>query len=251
MNTTSSRAWIEHFRASAVHRRVDWTLSPTITPKQVRVIRRSLQAWQLGETSDGKNLIRAASRYAQRTRDPDYLEAIILFIKEEQKHGANLGRYLDAIGEKRIQKDWGDSLFRKVRHLNTSMESWTLAVLAVESTAQVFYQSLKDATTCALLRQICTDILIDEAYHITFQTERMTVLFNSRKPLEKVLRRPLYTCFFFGVSLLVWFANRRLLRAGGNTLNLYVRKMHYKYCKTLHRAMASDLPSENFQPAMR
>jgi hypothetical protein len=45
---------------------------------------------------------------------------------EEQKHGANLGRYLDGIGKKRIQKDWGDTLFRKVRHLNTSMESWTL-----------------------------------------------------------------------------------------------------------------------------
>jgi hypothetical protein len=53
------------------------------------------------------------------------------------------------------------------------MELWTVAVIIVESTAQIFYQALKDATKCTLLKQICTDILIDEAYHITFQTERL------------------------------------------------------------------------------
>ncbi len=247
----SSQAWIEHYRANALIQRIDWTLAPNITPQEVRVIRRSLQAWQLGETSDGKNLIRAASRYALRINDPDYLKAIVLFIKEEQKHGANLGRYLDAIGEKRIQKDWGDTLFRKVRHLNTSMESWTLAVLVVESTAQLFYQALKNATACPLLRQVCTDILIDEAYHISFQTERMTELFYAKKPLEQCFSRPIFKCFFFGVALLVWFANRRLLRAGGNTFKTYITKMHYKYCKTLYRAMHSTLQSANFQPAMR
>ena len=247
----SSQEWIEHYRANALNQRIDWTLTPGITPKQVRVIRRSLQAWQLGETSDGKNLIRAASRYALRIDDPDYLKAVILFIKEEQKHGANLGRYLDAIGEKRIQKDWGDTLFRKVRYLNTSMEIWTLAVLVVESTAQVFYQALKNSTACPLLRQICTDILIDEAYHITFQVQRMTVLFCAKKPLQKWLSRPVYKSFFFGVTLLVWFAHRRLFRAGGNTLKIYIRKMHYKYYKTLHRAMTSKMHSGSFQPAMQ
>jgi hypothetical protein len=35
------------------------------------------------------------------------------------------------------------------------METWTLAVIVVESAAQIFYQSLKDATGCRLLKQIC------------------------------------------------------------------------------------------------
>jgi hypothetical protein len=249
-NMHSSQAWIEHYRANALNQRIDWTLAPTITPKEVHVIRRSLQAWQLGETSDGNNLIRAASRYALRIDDPDYLKAILLFIKEEQKHGANLGRYLDGIGEKRIQKDWGDTLFRKVRHLNTSMESWTLAVLVVESTAQVFYQALKNATACPLLRQICTDILIDEAHHINFQTERTTMLFYAKKPLEQWLSRPVYKCFFFGVALLVWFANRRLFRAGGNSFKTYFAKMRYKYYKTLYRAMHSTMHSASLGSAM-
>src|ERR1700744_50134 len=120
------------------------------------------------------------------------------------------------------------------------MEIWTLAVVVVESAAQVFYQALKDATGCPLLRQICTDILVDEAYHITFQVERMAVLFEAKTPLGKWLGRPMYKYFFFGVTLLVWFAHRRLFKAGGNTFRSYCRKMHYKYHKTLGRITAKE-----------
>lgn len=234
----TSKQWIDYFTLNATRQRVDWRLQPRLSAAETKAIRHSLQAWQLGETSDGKNLIRAASRYALRTGDPAYLEAVVLFIKEEQKHGGNLGRYLDAIGEKRIDWNWGDALFRAVRYFNTSMESWTLAVVVVESTAQVFYQSLKDATGCALLRQICTDILIDEAAHITFQTERLAVLFDAKTPMAKAVYRPLYKYFFFAVSLLVWVAHRRLFRAGGNTFFTYLRKIHYKYYKTVDRITA-------------
>ncbi len=237
----TSKEWITHFRLNAGEQRVDWTLSPNISPEQVAVILRSLQAWQLGETSDGSNLLRAAERYAHKTDDPDYVAAIRLFIREEQKHGANLGRYLDAIGQKRIKADWGDSLFRKVRHFNTSMESWTLAVIVVESTAQIFYQSLKDATSCTLLQQICTDILIDEAYHITFQTERMKQIFDQKSTLHKTLARPFYKLFFYATAAVVWMVHRKLFKAGGNTFKSYMRKMQLKYCKTLFKI---TLPKE-------
>lgn len=233
----TSTDWITHYRENAKFQRIDWGLTPQITPDKLRIIQRSLQAWQLGETSDGKNLIRAASKYALKVNDPAYVRAIELFIKEEQKHGGNLGRYLDLVNVKRIQKDWGDSLFRKVRYFNTNMEMWTLPVIIVESTAQVFYQALKDATACPLLRQICTDILIDEAYHITFQVERMTVIYQAKTPLGRWLAKPAYKYFFWGVTLLVWFAHRGLFKAGGNTFKDYCRKMHYKYHKTLGRVV--------------
>ncbi len=193
----ASNTWIEHFRANAREIRVNWEQAPQITLQETSSILHSLQAWQLGETSDGAHLIKAASRYAKKISDPDYVEAVRLFIKEEQKHGNNLGRYLDAIGQPRIQQNWGDTLFRKIRYFNTSMEIWTLAVITVESAAQVFYQSLKDATGCFLLKQICTYILIDEAYHIDFQTERMQVLFENGHPAGKLLRRYFYSLFFF------------------------------------------------------
>ncbi len=121
-----------------------------------------------------------------------------LFIKEEQKHGENLGRYLDMIGQPRIKHNWGDTLFRRARHFNTSMESWTLAVLTVENAAQVFYQSLKEATSCILLKQICREILTDEAYHIQFQRERMEQLFEAKSTLPgRIFSRLFYKSVLF------------------------------------------------------
>ena len=116
------------------------------------------------------------------------------------------------------------------------MEIWTLAVLVVESTAQIFYQSLKDATQCTLLKQICTDILIDEAYHIDFQTERFAILFDEQSGISKKLKPALYQIFFFATAITVWFAHNKVFKAGGNTFTSFMRKMKFKYDKTIKRA---------------
>lgn len=174
----TSKEWIGHFKSNATSKRINWKLVPEIKAGEMQIILHSLQAWQLGETSEGTHLLKASATHAAKTGDPHYLEAVKLFIKEEQKHGNNLGRYLDITGQQRITHNWGDTLFRKIRYFNASMEIWTLAVITVESAAQVFYQSLKDATGCSLLKQICTGILIDEAYHIDFQTGRMAIIYG-------------------------------------------------------------------------
>ena len=234
----TSKGWITHFEQNATKNRIDFSWSPGITKKELDPILPSLQAWQLGETSDGFHLMKAATRYACRIGDPDYTEAVRLFIKEEQKHGNNLGRYLDAIGQPRIGFNWGDELFRRIRYFNTSMEIWTLAVITVESTAQIFYQAIKDASSCSLLRQICTDILIDEADHIRFQSERMAIIFHSKKSLGQWMAPMLYAIFFIMTSLVVWFAHRKAFRAGGLNLSSYLRKMEFKRLKCLPRQFA-------------
>ena len=224
-----------HFKANAQEKRVNWNLNPVITKKEIATILPGLQAWQLGETSDGNHLIAAASKYANKIGDPAYIDAIKLFIKEEQKHGNNLGHYLDAINKPRIKKNWGDTLFRRIRYFNTNMELWTIAVIIVESTAQIFYQSLKDATECPLLKAICTDILIDEAYHITFQTDRLAIIFEGKSEPSKAWRTTAYKYFFYATSCLVWFAHKKVFKAGGNTFESYSKKMEHKYIKTLKR----------------
>ena len=229
----SSNFWIRHFKESARHQRINWSIGPSITEEERLNILRSMQAWQLGETSEGKHLIAAATKYAKKIRDPHYVQAVQLFIREEQKHGENLGRYIDSIGEQRVKKDWGDTLFRKVRYLNASMEIWTLAVIVVESTAQIFYQALKNATQCQLLKQICTDILIDEAAHITFQTERLAMIYYGKNTFSKSWRRPVYKLFFCGTCGLVWVGHSRLFKAGGISFHEFARKMNHKYHKTI------------------
>ncbi|QKJ32346.1 ferritin-like domain-containing protein [Mucilaginibacter mali] len=229
----TSNYWIGHFKANALQQRVNWEQKPSLTEQELTTILPSLQAWQLGETSEGRHLLAAATKYAHQVGDMAYIDAVKLFIKEEQKHGNNLGFYLDAIGQPRVKKDWGDTLFRRVRYFNTNMEIWTLAVIVVESTAQIFYQALKDATNCLLLKQICTDILVDEAYHITFQTERLAIIYSRKGAFSRAWRKTAYKYFFFSVACIVWVAHRQLFKAGGNTFGGYLKKMQYKYAKTL------------------
>lgn len=206
---------------------------PTISPIELAPILSSLQAWQLGETSNGFHLMKAATLYASRVGDADYTEAVRLFIKEEQKHGNNLGKYLDAIAKPRIGYNWGDQLFRTIRYFNTSMEIWTLAVITVESTAQLFYQAIKDASSCALLRQVCTDILIDEADHIRFQTERLRIIFNSKKPFQRWMASKIYSIFFLVTAMIVWYAHQKAFKAGGLNIGSYLRKMEFKCRKCI------------------
>lgn len=233
MNT--SQHWFNHFQNNLTIQRVDWNLQPSLTQEERKNILSSLQAWQLGETSEGTHLMRAAMKYSKKIGDCDYPKAVELFIREEQKHGNNLGKYLDLIGEKRISKNWGDTLFRKIRYLNSSMELWTLAVITVESTAQIFYQSLKDATNCTLLKQICTDILIDEAKHIEFQQERLLIINEHKNAISKFIEYYFYVFFYFSTISVVWFAHKAVFKAGGLTFTSYLKKMTLKFYKTIYR----------------
>lgn len=238
----SSEYWKNHFQQNLTYQRVDWTIKPQLTDKERSTILYSLKAWQLGETSDGSHLLRATRKYADRIGDPTYVEAVQLFIKEEQKHGSNLGRYVDSIGEVRAKKDWGDTLFRKVRYLNTSMELWTITVIIVESAAQVFYQCLHDATDCRLLRSVCADIIKDEAHHIKFQNERLAIIFRTKRFYHRVLSLLFYGALFFGTVHAVWFGHRKVFKAGGVQFSEFMRQMCYKIFGTvrfIHREPVS------------
>lgn len=250
MTTHSSRYWIDRFSGNAEIQRLDWDIAPALTDTERRNIVRSLQAWQLGETSDGAHLLRAAVRYAAAVGDTEYPDAVRLFIKEEQKHGRNLGRYLDLIGEPRLERDWGDSLFRRVRYLNNSMELWTIAVITVESSAQIFYRALRDATGCELLRQICTEILIDEAAHITFQKERLHAIFGQQGSAARQFRCVAYPAFFRCTGVVVWLAHRRLFVSGGVPFRRYLATMGRKRRNLVSRSALLGATAETRDPAL-
>ncbi len=243
-----SSHWKNHFKKNLQQQRVDWRLSPALTSTEKENILYSLKAWQLGETSDGRHLLAAADRYARSIRDPEYVAAVKLFIREEQKHGSHLGKYLDLIGEQLAKKDWGDTLFWKIRYFNTSMELWTISVIIVESAAQVFYQALHDATTCPLLQSICRDILVDEAHHIRFQHERMYFIFREKKFYVKAVSLLFYSLLFFATIHAIWFGHHKALRTGGVTKKIFMQQMYYKFFKCLqfiHASHKEELPAMN------
>ena len=229
----SSSYWKNHFENNLTKQRVNWSVQPALTKIEKENILYSLKAWQLGETSDGSHLVAASVKYARTIHDIVYPESVQLFIREEQKHGSNLGKYIDLIGEQRVKKDWGDTLFRKIRYLNSSMELWTIAVIIVESAAQVFYKALHDATDCQLLKSICNDILIDEAHHIKFQNERLFIIFQKKNFYVKAISLLLYSILFFATIHAIWFGHGKTLKAGNINKKNFMRLMYFKFFKSM------------------
>ena len=229
----SSRQWCEHFQTNLQKQRVNWQLKAALDRNREPQLVRSLQAWQRGETSDGRHLLRAAQQYAVRIEDPKYVDAIRLFIREEQKHGENLGLYLDHIGAPRIKFDLGDWLFRRVRYFNSSIELWTITVIIVEMFAQFYYASIARAAKCPLLRDICKDILADEAPHIRFQAERLRIILAARGRTGRRCTVGLYRLLFRLVAVSIWIAHGVVFRRNGYSLGSYWQASRHRFAQIL------------------
>lgn len=246
----TSRQWQEHYRANAANLlSIPWEAGAELTAAESQAIIRSLQAWQLGETSDGAHLLAAARRYAAAIGDPEFPAVMQLFIAEEQRHGELLGRYLDLNGAGRISRNWGDTLFRLLRYRLQSMEIWTTAVIVVETMALIYYRAVMNATQSRVLQTICRQILKDEVHHLRLQYERLAQMLAARGTVGRWITLGLQRVLFFGTMLAVWVGHHRALRAGGfpfrrfwqsawNRMDFHWRRMRAESCRRAITRMA-------------
>src|SRR5262249_18469329 len=137
------------------------------------------------------------------------------FIGEEQRHSADLGRFLDLAGVPRATRHWGDTVFRALRHLLGRLEVACSILVVVEVLALLYYAAIRRATGSAVLRRICEQILADEVPHVRFQCERLAVLRRGRCRVFRALTAAVHRVLFAGTTLAVWLGHRRALRAGG------------------------------------
>ncbi len=220
----SSEQWIAYFEANSKRLlTIPWEVGAGVSPEQLASIAGSLSGWQLGETSDGRHLLAAAANYAARLDDPSFLDAIRLFIKEEQRHGADLGGFLDLAGVPRKTWDLGDALFRAFRYVLPRLEIWATVVVMVETHALLYYAAIRRATGSQVLRRVCQQILVDEIPHIRFQCERLAILHRGRPRIPRSLTLVAQRVLFGGVTLAIWLGHGRALRAGGFTFGRYWR----------------------------
>jgi hypothetical protein len=220
----TSAEWVAYFRANADQLLdVPWEAGAGVTPAELAEIVDSLRAWQLGETSDGSRLLRTAEKHAARIGDPGFVEAIRLFIAEEQRHGEELGKFLDAAGVPRAKRDLGDSLFRLFRHFLLRMEVWVTIVVIIEVHALLYYAAIRRATGSAVLQRICQQILRDEVPHIRFQCERLAIIRRRRLRAFRWLTAGTQRVLFVGITMAVWAGHRRALSAGGFTFRRFWR----------------------------
>jgi hypothetical protein len=193
---------------------IPWERGAELTAAEQSAIAASVQGFQLGESSEGRHLLRCAQDYARRTGDADYLAAVRLFIGEEQRHGRDLGRFLQLAGIPRLQRTWSDSVFRWLRR-QAGLELSTSVLIAAEVIALVYYQALRTATGSAVLRRVCDQLLADEVAHIRFQTERLALLRRDRSRWQTALTNSLHRFLFAGTCLVVWWGHSSAYCAGG------------------------------------
>src|SRR5277367_1721682 len=124
MNTPNDPAamesgiWCQYFRAAAtVPTSLPWDDPTTLTREESRCIQSSIQQFQLGEGARGSRLLKRGQEYAKATADPHFVEALTLFVKEEQRHSAHLLRFMQREGIPASSKHWVDTIFRRLRVL--------------------------------------------------------------------------------------------------------------------------------------
>ncbi len=218
-----SSRWASHFvRNRDRGLPLPWNLAITLSTKEREVLIPSLQDFQLGESSDGKNGLALAGAYAERVGDPQYAEAMRLFCAEEGRHAAILKRYLDATGAGCIQHSWTDFLFRRLRRL-MGLETLITVLLTAELIGKIYYRAIRAATSCPLLRAICTQLLRDEQRHLQFHIERLHLLNRQRSKGHKLITSTVWKTLMLAAIIAVWRKHRRAIKLGGYNFRPFYR----------------------------
>lgn len=211
----SAAYWTEYFRRNLADQpEIPWSPATSLSPEERRSVLRSIQTFQLGESGEGKHILRCAARWVRQGGDADYLEALKLFIAEENQHARWLGRFLLQEQSTLLSKQWTDSCFRFLRHLAGLRTSISVLVTA-EILAQVYYLALSRATESAALQAICRRVLRDERYHVTFQCEQAQRLSKTWSRPRKWLTSAFENALFVVAKRIVWREHQSVFHAAG------------------------------------
>ena len=211
------KIWKEYFRQNQNHfANINFDGDDCLLMEERLVISSSLQQFQKGESSEGRHLY----SFAKEFEDPEYLESIRLFIKEEQKHAAVLAAFMHKCKIPLIKGHWVDYVFRCLRKAGGIQNTVSILLIA-EIIAKVYYRALHHATECDLLKRICVQILRDEEEHISFQCDLLKVFHRRQSWVTNFLTSTYQLLLMTGTTLVVWWYHRKVLKQGGYYFGRY------------------------------
>ncbi|HEY2378108.1 MAG TPA: ferritin-like domain-containing protein [Gemmatimonadaceae bacterium] len=212
----TSTEWLRYFESNAGQLLdIPWERVAELTPDEIIAVGPSIAEFQRGESGEGRHLIRYAQKYAERTGDRDYAAAIILFIREEQRHARDLRRVLELHRIPLARASFADAVFRRLRNIFGTLEISIGVLITAELMAQVYYDALRQATRSQILQRLCEQILSDEARHVEFQAERLGILRAHRGSRLYMMTMAFQRILFWATSFVVWLAHRRVFDRGG------------------------------------
>ncbi len=214
----TSSEWLQYYQQNPhTLLPIPWERGAELTAEERAAIARSVQEFQLGESSEGRHLLHDAADYAARTGDHLYLQTMRLFIAEEQRHAADLARFLQLNGLPIVQTTWSDRVFRSARNLFPGLELSITVLVCGELIAKVYYAALRKATGSVILQRLCEQILRDEVSHVAFQTEQLARLRARRGRFAHAITMVAQRLAYLGAVCVVWVSHRAvMLRAGMN-----------------------------------
>lgn len=228
-DSKTSVEWLEYFRFNRENLLpIAWESSYRLSDTEKATISNSIRSFQLGESSEGTNLLKAARVYAAVSGDTVYVEALKLFIAEEQRHAADLSRFMKQQEIPLARRHWTDTIFRKLRKL-ANLELAIVVLLTAELMALVYYKALGDATRSPVLNHLCQQILRDETQHVCFQSEQLTKIRQQRSNWQLACLELLHRLFFSATLLLVWFDHGQVFRASGYTFSSFSQSVWLEF----------------------
>lgn len=215
MGPLGSEFWRDHFRRNrSSGLGLPWSDRSPLSASEREAVQGSIQQFQLGERANGARLVERGEKYATKTGDPAFIQALRLFVEEERRHSSYLLRFMRREQIPPVERHWVDTAFRRLRGL-AGLELSLRVLVTAEMIAVPYYRSLRDATKSPLLRAISSQILKDEAAHLSFQASMLGRL-GARRP--DLLNRGIWGVHRLLLNLtaaLVWLGHQRVFGAAG------------------------------------
>ncbi|GAB3605356.1 hypothetical protein GCM10027413_07650 [Conyzicola nivalis] len=210
---TSFDDWVVHFEANDERHRateplIDWKAPASMNSRTRRAFVRSLQRFELGESGDGAHLL----DLAETAGDPAYTAALILLVREEQKHSALFGRALERLDAVRLESHWSDAAFTGLRRMLGLRTEIGLFLIA-ESVAMGYFVALAERAPDPVLRAVGRRIADDERDHIRFQIDRLRVGFRGTPAPVRALVGVVWGVVAAGAATVVVVDHGAALRA--------------------------------------
>ncbi|SKA90087.1 hypothetical protein SAMN02745166_01658 [Prosthecobacter debontii] len=224
MNTSF---WIHHYQTNAlVHDRIQLEELSCDLPDAIRIpLAESLAIFQLGESGTGSRLRRYAREVAPLENFRGYQRAIDLFVCEEQAHSRLLGRLVRHLNGTLLEKQWTNSVFRRLRFL-VNLEFAIQVLLTAELVAEVYYGTLYIKVPDPAVHSACRQILRDEMKHLEFQRQFLAERVASFSPVGRYAWATQFRWIHAITVRVVAWDHRDCLRSLGVTQQAFVKRCH-------------------------
>lgn len=175
-------------------------------------LRASLPTFQIGETGTGSHLLAAAAKVG----DEDYVEALRLFVKEEQEHARLLALVCNELDIEMLDDHWTDGVFQCVRRA-FGLRGEVLTLLVAEFVSNRFYELLAEGVGDPVLSAIFDRIHQDEMRHLDFHAATLPEHLDTWSTPVWKLARAIWLTLIVGSTAVVAVDHRKAIRACGSS----------------------------------